>query len=247
MAECHPVGFQWVMEAKSRGATIISVDPRYTRTSALADIYVPLRPGSDIAFLGGLINYVLSEGKELREYVVAYTNAATIVGEDFKDTEDLDGVFSGLDPESRSYNPSSWRYAGAEVLPAAGHREWWGGAAGSPDQPHQAQGRPARDDTLTHPRCVFQLLKKHYRRYTPELVEQVCGVPRQLFRRVAQTLADNSGRERTAAFAYAMGWTQHTAGVQSIRAASVLQLLLGNVGRPGGGVLALRGHASIQG
>jgi formate dehydrogenase major subunit len=248
MAECHPVGFQWVMEAKSRGATIISVDPRFTRTSALADVYVPLRPGSDIAFLGGLINYVLSQGKEFAEYVVAYTNAATVVGEDFQDTEDLDGLFSGFAPESRSYDPSSWQYESGEVLPSAGHREWWGGAAPQrPLRPGAPEGPSARDETLAHPRCVFQLLKRHYSRYTPEMVEQVCGVPRPLFLRVAKTLTDNSGRDRTSAFAYAMGWTQHTVGVQSIRAASILQLLLGNVGRPGGGVLALRGHASIQG
>jgi formate dehydrogenase major subunit len=249
MAECHPVGFQWVMEARARGATLVHIDPRYTRTSALADIYVPLRPGSDIAFLGGLINHVLSEGKELREYVVAYTNAATIVSEDFADTEDLDGVFSGFDPDGRSYDPSGWQYAGAEVLPSAGHREWWAGAASQrpPRGRPSTEGQPARDETLTHPRCVFQLLKRHYSRYTPEMVEQVCGVSRQLLARVARVLTESSGRERTSAFAYAMGWTQHTVGVQSIRAASILQLLLGNVGRPGGGVLALRGHASIQG
>jgi formate dehydrogenase major subunit len=254
MAECHPVGFQWVMEAKSRGATIISVDPRYTRTSALADVYVPLRPGSDIAFLGGLINYVLSEGKELRDYVAAYTNAATIVGEDFLDTEDLDGVFSGLEPERRSYDSSSWQYDGAMVLASAGQREQWRLAS---DQPGTHQhgshgaalpgGRGERDDTLTHPRCVFQLLKRHYGRYTPEMVEQVCGIPPAQFFEVARAITDNSTRDRTTAFAYSVGWTQHTVGVQYIRAASVLQLLLGNIGRPGGGILALRGHASIQG
>jgi len=245
MAECHPVGFQWVMEAKARGATVVHVDPRYTRTSALADVYVPLRPGTDIAFLGGLINHVLNEGKEFREYVVAYTNAATIVADDFRDTEDLDGIFSGFDPERRSYDPSSWQYEGTVAMPAAGHREWWNGAGS--ETASSARRQPARDETLTHPRCVFQLLRRHYSRYTPELVERICGVPRQQFLQVAQLLIDNSGPERTSAFAYAMGWTQHTVGVQSIRAASVLQLLLGNVGRPGGGILALRGHASIQG
>ncbi len=254
MAECHPVGFQWVMEAKSRGATIISVDPRYTRTSALADLYLPLRPGSDIVFLGGLINHVLSEGKELREYVVAYTNAASIVGEDFRDTEDLDGVFSGLEPERRSYDPSSWQYEGAEVSASAGQRERSQRASGQPgSHAHGSHGAPLpggraeRDDTLTHPRCVFQLLKRHYRRYTPEMVEQVCGIPRAQFLQVARAITDNSSRDRTAAFVYSVGWTQHTVGVQYIRAASVLQLLLGNIGRPGGGILALRGHASIQG
>jgi formate dehydrogenase major subunit len=254
MAECHPVGFQWVMEAKERGATIVHVDPRHTRTSALADVYVPLRPGTDIAFLGGLINHVLSEGKELRDYVVAYTNAATIVGEDFKDSEDLDGVFSGLEPERRSYDRSSWQYEGADVFASAGEREQWRQASDHPEAHQHGShgaalpgGRGERDDTLNHPRCVFQLLKRHYGRYTPEMVERVCGIPRAQFHQVARAITDNSTRERTTAFVYSVGWTQHTVGVQYIRAASILQLLLGNIGRPGGGILALRGHASIQG
>jgi len=223
MAECHPVGFRFVMEARERGATIIHVDPRFTRTSANADIYAPLRPGTDITFLGGLINYVLSEEKFFREYVVAYTNAATIIGEDYRDTEDLDGVFSGYQAESGTYNPTSWRYEVGEG------------------------GVPLRDETLQHPRSVFQILKRHFAPYTPEMVEQVCGTPRDLFVKIAETLTANSGRDRTTAFCYALGWTQHTVGVQNIRAAAILQLLLGNIGRPGGGILALRGHAAIQG
>ncbi len=225
MAECHPVGFQWVMEAKARGARIVHVDPRFTRTSALADLHVPLRAGSDIAFLGGLINHVLRTEAYFRAYVVAYTNAPFVLGEDFRDTEDLAGVFSGLDRDGRVYDTTSWQYEAAET----GH------------------GEPRRDETLTHPRCVFQVLRRHYARYTPELVEEVCGVPRALFRQVCDLLTQNSGRDRTTAFAYAVGWTQHTVGVQYIRAAAVLQTLLGNIGRPGGGILALRGHASIQG
>src|SRR3989442_805542 len=161
MAECHPVGFQWVMEAQARGAKVIHVDPRFTRTSAVADLHVPIRAGSDIAFLGGIVNHILQNGREFREYVQAYTNASTILREDFRDTEDLDGVFSG------------WE--------------------------------------------------------------------------VAETLCERSGRERTSAFCYAVGWTQHSVGVQYIRTAAIVQLLLGNIGRPGGGILALRGHASIQG
>ncbi|MFE7440080.1 formate dehydrogenase [Streptomyces chartreusis] len=258
-AEAHPVGFQWVMEAKARGATVIHVDPRYTRTSALADLHVPLRAGSDIAFLGGIIHHVLSEEKDFREYVVAYTNAATIVSEDFRDTEDLDGVFSGLDEESRHYDPSSWRYEGELVQQPTGevdeqYEERAGGDAHTPggSEAHgsggaQAHPAPARDETLQHPRCVYQILKRHYARYTPDLVEQVCGVPKATFRRVCDALTDNSGRDRTSAFVYAVGWTQHSTGSQYIRAASVLQLLLGNIGRPGGGIQALRGHASIQG
>jgi formate dehydrogenase major subunit len=251
MAENHPVGFQWVMEAKARGAKVLHVDPRFTRTSAMADRYVPLRAGSDIAFLGGVINFILTHERDFREYVVPYTNAATIVSEDFRDTEDLDGIFSGFDPELRSYETSTWQYAGMEVTPSGGRRDQ-GGAIG--DAAHGAHGAglehaepPERDETLQHPRCVYQLLKKHYARYTPELVEQTCGVDRAAFLEVCETLCANSGRERTTAFCYAVGWTQHTVGAQYIRAAGVIQLLLGNIGRPGGGILALRGHASIQG
>jgi formate dehydrogenase major subunit len=225
MAECHPIGFRFVMEARERGATIIHVDPRFTRTSANADLFAPIRPGTDIAFLGGLINYILTNDKWFREYVLAYTNAATILREDYQDSEDLGGVFSGYDPETRAYDTSSWRYAAGES-----------GAASL-----------ERDETLQHPRCVFQMLTRHFVRYTPELVEQVCGTPQDIFLRVAEAITANSGRERTTAFCYAVGWTQHTVGVQNIRAAAILQLLLGNVGRPGGGVLALRGHATIQG
>jgi formate dehydrogenase major subunit len=251
MAENHPVGFQWVVEARERGAKVIHVDPRFTRTSALATKYVPLRAGTDIAFLGGVIRHVLENERYFREYVVHYTNAPVIVSEDFRDTEDLDGLFSGFDPETHGYDPTSWRYEGMPVRPSAGERQHGAaaekemtGAGGAP----LAAGRPPETDpTLEHPRCVFQLLRKHFARYTPELVEQVCGTPRDDFLEVCEALCENSGRERTSAFVYSVGWTQHTIGVQYIRAAAILQLLLGNVGRPGGGVLALRGHASIQG
>ncbi len=248
MAECHPVGFQWVMEAKARGATIIHVDPRFTRTSALADLHVPLRAGSDIAFLGGLIHYVLEHDAWFRDYVVAYTNAPMILREEFRDTEDLDGLFSGFDAEARRYDPSSWQYEGADVAAAAGQRER--ASAGSEQSGAGGgtfQGSPERDDTLQHPRCVFQVLKRHFSRYTSQLVAGICGVPEREFLRVAQALTANSGRERTSAFVYAVGWTHHTVGVQYIRTAAILQQLLGNIGRPGGGILALRGHASIQG
>ena len=263
MAECHPVGFQWVMEAKARGATLIHVDPRFTRTSALADLHVPLRAGADIAFVGGLINHVLQNEKYFSEYVRAYTNASTILTEDYADSEDLDGVFSGLDREYRFYDFDAWRYQGEEeVKAAAGERD-------DPEAEHrrirrrmvrqagrgEAHGsggaavhpRPDTDDTLQDPRCVFQVLKRHFARYTPELVEQVCGVPQDLFAEVCRLVTDNSGRDRTTAFVYSLGWTQHTVGVQYIRTAAILQTLLGNMGRPGGGIMALRGHASIQG
>jgi formate dehydrogenase major subunit len=239
------------MEARERGAKVIHVDPRFTRTSAVADLHVPIRGGTDIAFLGGLINHVLQGGHEFREYVVRYTNAAHILSEDYRDTEDLDGVFSGYDPESGSYEVGSWRYEGMEPPASAGKREQ---AATSGEQSHGGHGAalkhgepPSLDETLEHPRCVFQVLKRHFARYTPEMVERVCGIPQDTFRQVADTVVQCSGRERTTAIAYSVGWTHHTTGVQVIRAASILQLLLGNVGRPGGGIIALRGHASIQG
>jgi formate dehydrogenase major subunit len=261
MAECHPVGFQWVMEAKARGAVLIHVDPRFTRTSAMADVHVPLRAGTDITFLGGIINYVLQNEKYFREYVVAYTNGPTILREDFRDTEDLDGVFSGLDRENRTYDSSSWQYEGGDLQSAAGQRDQQyekrtsngretqeaakghSYGSGGPDV-HEA---PERDDSMEHPRCVFQVLKRHYARYTPEMVERICGVPQALFARVCELVTSNSGRDHTTAFVYSVGWTQHSVGVQYIRTAAVLQALLGNIGRPGGGIMALRGHASIQG
>ncbi len=262
MAECHPVGFQWVMEAKLRGARIIHIDPRFTRTSALAHTHVPLRAGSDIAFLGGLINHVLSNELDFRDYVVAYTNAAAILREDFADTEDLDGLFSGYDPDGRHYDVTTWAYEGAEVAPAAGRREDWphGDENGEGGHPRHAArpdqygsggapiaAKPRTDPTLRHPRCVYQVLKRHFARYTPELVADACGVTPEQFLDVARAVTENSGRERTTAWVYSVGWTQHTVGVQYIRTASILQALLGNIGRPGGGILALRGHASIQG
>jgi formate dehydrogenase major subunit len=242
MAEAHPVAFRFVVQAKERGATIVHVDPRFSRTSALADLHVPIRPGSDVAFLGGLINYAIAHERYFREYVVAYTNAATILRDDFQDTEELDGLFSGFDAERRQYDPRSWAYRSqAEVHQPPEEPTEEGSSAGG-----VRPGSP-RDETLQHPRCVFQVLRRHFARYTPELVEEVCGIAPQLFRRVAEALCTASGRHRTAAFCYAVGWTQHTTGVQTIRSAAILQLLLGNVGRPGGGVLALRGHATIQG
>ncbi|MDX6681013.1 MAG: formate dehydrogenase major subunit, partial [Solirubrobacteraceae bacterium] len=248
MAECHPVGFQWVMEARERGATIIHVDPRFTRTSAVADLHVPIRTGTDIAWLGGLVNHVIANGREFRDYVVSYTNAATIVTDDFVDTEDLDGLFSGFDPERRSYDVVSWSYEGMQRGRPTGEAE-----TARAEQAHGAHGGdlddepPHTDPTLEHPRCVWQILKRHYARYTPEMVQRVCGISQADFHRVADAICANSGRERTTAFVYSVGWTHHTTGTQMIRAAAILQLLLGNIGRPGGGIMALRGHASIQG
>jgi len=224
MAEAHPVGFRWVMKAKEQGATIIHVDPRFSRTSALADIWVPIRAGTDIVFLGGLINHLIEYELFFREYVVHYTNASCILSDEYRDPEDNgDGFFSGWNAEKRAYEGDSWLYKGGDL------------------------SRPQRDLTLQDPQCVFQKLKRHFSRYTPEMVEKVCGIPPDLFHKVAHALAAASGPERTAAVCYALGWTQHSKGVQMIRTAAILQLLLGNIGRPGGGILALRGHASIQG
>src|SRR5438067_5817863 len=247
MAENHPVGFQWVIEAREKnGAKVIHVDPRFNRTSAMADYWLPLRAGSDLAFLGAMIRYVIENDRIFREYVVRYTNAATILRSDFKDTEDLDGLFSGWD--GKKYDPETWLYAGAEKKDSApGHEERSGGHGKDRGGEAQNVDAPLRDETLQHPRCVFQVLKRHFARYTPELVEQLCGIPRERFIEVADVFTRASGPEKTAAICYAVGWTQHSTGVQIIRAASILQLLLGNIGRPGGGILALRGHASIQG
>src|SRR5579872_7342627 len=247
MAENHPVGFQWVIEAREHhGTQVIHIDPRFSRTSAMANIWLPLRAGSDILLLGALIRYAIENEFIFREYLIHYTNAPVIISEKYQDTEDLEGLFSGWNPNEKKYDPNSWLYEGAEP-------ERWGSAASSHGG-HGGEGHaPAdlnhyeKDETLQHPRCVFQLLKRHFSRYTPELVEEICGVPQELFLRVAQTLCDNSGPERTGAFCYAVGWTQHTVGVQYIRTAAIIQLLLGNIGRPGGGIMALRGHATIQG
>jgi formate dehydrogenase major subunit len=247
MAEAHPVGFRWVMKARERGATVIHVDPRYGRTGQMADHYVPIRAGTDIAFLGGLVRHVLETESYFKEYVLHYTNASTLLNEDFRDTEDLDGVFSGFDPETGLYDRNSWMYEGGEVASAAGVREHSTQAFEGKTGGGMHSGEYERDETLQNPRCVFQVLKRHYSRYTPEMVQQICGISPEDFQLVADALIENSGRERTGMFCYALGWTQHTSGVQMIRAASVLQLLLGNVGRPGGGIMALRGHASIQG
>lgn len=251
MAEQHPVGYQWVVEAREKGCKVIHVDPRFTRTSATADMWVPLRAGTDIVFLGAMINYVLQNDKWFREYVMHYTNASTVLREDFKDTEDLGGIFSGWNPEKKIYDQTSWLYEGSPVKRRSGKH-----AGNHPADAGQGKDRGGQvgnaadyitDDTLENPRCVFQVLKRHFERYTPEMVERACGVPKEHFLKVAETFVDASGPERTGCICYAVGWTQHSDGVQIIRAAAILQLLLGNIGRPGGGILALRGHASIQG
>lgn len=268
-AECHPVGFRWVMAAKERGATIIHVDPHFSRTSQMADIYSPIRVGTDIAFLGGLINYILSNDLYFKEYVQAYTNATFIVGDDYQDAEKLGGIFSGLNEDKSSYDTSTWQYkmtkkgesreptsetANQSAAPSKGRSGPHNEQHVMPDahegqglMPHAHPSQIERDETMQDPHCVLQILKRHYARYTPEVVEQICGVPQDIFYKIADTLVKNSGRERTTDLVYAVGWTQHTFGVQIIRTGGILQLLLGNMGRPGGGIMALRGHANIQG
>jgi formate dehydrogenase major subunit len=262
MAECHPVAFRWAMKAKLKGARIIHVDPRFTRTSAKADIHAPIRSGSDIAFLGGLINYVLNDKQWntdsfFQQYLLNYTNAASMVSGDYRDTEDLDGIFSGLmqhpDKEdkwpfngtSSRYDNASWQYAreGQSLKIEESSEEM------ALEELIRSLKKPPvlKDDTLEHPRTVIQLVRRHFIRYTPEMVEKVTGCPKETFLNVARAVLENSGRDRTTSWAYAVGWTQHTYGPQIIGCCALLQLLLGNMGRPGGGILALRGHASIQG
>ena len=219
-AEHHPISFKWVMKAKEKGATIIHVDPRFTRTSAKSDIYVPLRPGTDVAFTGGMINYIIEEKKYFKDYVVNYTNATFIVNEDYGFD---DGLFSGFDPVTRKYDKSSWTFE------------------------KDASGAPVRDMTLTHPRCVFNVMRKHYSRYTPELVSSITGTPQDLLLKVYEVYAATGARDKAGTVMYALGQTQSTIGVQKIRCLSLMQLLLGNIGICGGGVNALRGEPNVQG
>src|SRR5262245_24991291 len=213
-AENHPVGFKWFMEAKkSRGAKLVAVDPRFTRTAAVADLYAPLRPGTDIAFLLGLIRYAINTGRYHADYVKIHTNAPYIIGDKYGFN---DGLFTGWDANTKQYAKDSWAYAA--------------------DPKTQAYGV---DQTLENPRCVFQLLKAHVERYTPEMVERICGTPKDKFLKVAEVVTSTGNAERAGTITYALGWTQHSTAVQIIRAAAMLQLLLGNVGRPGGGVNAL--------
>src|SRR2546428_4109849 len=221
-AENHPCGFKWAMEAKrERNAKLVVVDPRFTRTASVADVYAPIRPGTDIAFLNGIIRYALSTGRYHEEYVRIHTAGPYIVSEKFAFE---DGLFSGFDPAKAQYDKSAWAY-----------------------EPDPKTNGYQVDPTMKHPRCTLQLLKKHVERYTPEMVERICGTPKESFLKVADVVTSTGNAQRVGTIMYALGWTQHSVGVQMIRAAATLQLLLGNVGRPGGGVNAMRGHSNIQG
>jgi len=248
MAENHPVAFRFVLKAREKGAAFFHIDPRFSRTSAMADRHVRIRPGSDIAFLGGLINYVIRNETYFKEYVMAYTNAANLINEEFQDTEDLDGMFSGFVKEEHRYDNSSWQYRGERKRPSPNmHRQFTSMSFSQRVGNLSTDWPPPTDPTLQDPRCVFQILKRHFSRYTPEMIEEVCGVSREDFQAVAEAISRNSGRDRTTVLIYSVGWTQHSKGPQIISCAAILQLLMGNMGRPGGGILALRGHASIQG
>jgi formate dehydrogenase major subunit len=222
-AENHPVSFRWIMKAKDAGAKVICVDPRFTRSASKADLYAPLRSGTDIAFLGGMINYILQNKLYQDEYVKRYTNAPFLVNADFKMPGDLEGVFSGYDPKKRSYDAKVWSFQ------------------------KDKDDNPLADPTLADPNTVFQLLKRHYARYTPELVSKITGTPKDTLVEVYKLYASSGAPDRAGTSLYAMGWTQHTVGTQNIRAMSIIQLLLGNMGMAGGGVNALRGESNVQG
>src|SRR6202161_1740924 len=250
-AENHPCGFKWPVEAKrNRNAKMIVVDPRFTRTASVADLFCQIRAGSDIAFLGGVIHYAIENNRIAKEYVINYTNAAFIVTPDFKLPADTDGVFSGFDAQKQSYDRATWNYTGSGGGPAknaAGPQTGQGSApAPLPPLPEKVD----YDLTLQNPNCVFQLLKKHYSRYTPEMVERITGIPKEEFLKDAElytSIRKDGDMKKASTIIYAVGWTQHSFGTQIIRTAAILQLMLGNIGRAGGGVNALRGHSNIQG
>jgi len=248
-AENHPCGFKWVIEAKrNRNAKLVVVDPRFTRTAAVSDYFVQIRAGTDIAFLGGLIRYAIENGRYNKEYLTHFTNAGFVVEKDFRLPED-EGVFSGFDEQKFSYNRASWNYQGTGGKPAKP-------AAAKPGQPAPPPPLPPLpervdfDPTLQNPRCVFQLLRQHYSRYTPEMVERITGIPKEKYLKACDlftSIRKDGDTKKVATVIYALGWTQHSFGTQNIRTAAMIQLLLGNVGRAGGGVNALRGHSNIQG
>jgi formate dehydrogenase major subunit len=223
-AENHPVGFRFVMEAKrNRNAKLVCVDPRFNRTAAVADRFVQIRAGTDIAFLAGLTNYALNEGRYHDEYVRAFTNAPFVVNEKYA-FDETRGLFSGWDEDRKAYtDTSSWSYELGE------------------------DGFARVDPTLQHPRSVFQVMKRFYSRYTPEMVARICGCSADDFVKAAELLTSTYTADRAGTIMYALGWTHHSHSVQLIHTAAMLQLLLGNIGRPGGGLNALRGHANIQG
>src|ERR1700752_229682 len=281
-AENHPCGFKWPVEAKkTRNAKMIVVDPRFTRTAAVADLFCQIRAGTDIAFLGGMINYAIQNNRIAKDYLINYTNAAFIVKDGFKLPDD--GLFSGFDAQESTYEKDTWNYEqGGKINPATpataapsqpkpqpsssqgggqgseksgeghGHQAASGaGAAGKGGKsPAMLPPNVAYDPSLQHPRSVFQLLKQQYSRYTPEMVERITGIPKDQFLKAADlytSIRKDGDMKKVSTIIYAVGWTQHSFGTQIIRTAAMVQLIMGNVGRAGGGVNALRGHSNIQG
>ena len=219
-AEHHPVSFKWIMRAKDAGAAVMHVDPKYSRTSARCDFHVPIRSGTDIAFLGGMINYIIESGSWFKDYVVNYTNATYVLADSY---DFNDGLFSGYDAKKRVYDRSSWAFKRDE------------------------QGAPVRDFTLKDERCVFNVMARHYSRYTLENVSKITGVSEENLMKVYKIFCATGKPDKAGTILYAIGWTQHTVGVQNIRASAIIQLLLGNIGVAGGGINALRGEPNVQG
>ncbi len=253
-AENHPCGFKWPVEAKrNRNAKMIVVDPRFTRTAAVADMFLQIRAGADIAFLGGMIKYALDNQRINKEYLVYFTNAAFVIKKGFQLPED--GLYSGFDAAKQTYDKSTWNYEEGsnltgKAVPADDSAAPPASKEGGTPVPAALPPNVAYDTSLQHPRCVYQLLKKHYSRYTPEMVERITGIPKDQFLKAADlftSVRKDGDTKKVATVIYAVGWTQHTFGAQIIRTAAMLQLLMGNVGRAGGGVNALRGHSNIQG
>ncbi len=250
MAEAHPIGFRFPMMARAKGARIIHVDPHFSRTSASATDYVPIRAGTDIVFIGGIINQILTQERWFKEYVLAYTNATAIISDGYVDAEEeCSGIFSGYHADEKAYDlhEANWHYADDPGPARAQTPRHVGAMSRTETLGDVAHVPPRQDPTLRDPHCVLNIMRRHYARYTPQMVAEQCGCSAAQFLAVAEQLMANSGRERTSAVVYAVGWTHHSTGVQMIRAAGIMQLLLGNIGRPGGGIMAMRGHASIQG
>jgi len=242
-AENHPASLLWVNKAREKGGKLVVVDPRLTRTAATADYYAPLRSGTDIIFLGGMINYAIQNKLYNEEYVKAYTNARTLIQPDYKGPADLDGYFSGFNKETKAYDGATWQYQTEKVKVKVKEKD----ATGNEVEVEKEASVPKQAASLDDPNCAFALLKKHYARYTPEMVERVCGTPKEKFLEVAKLFCATGALDKSGTILYAMGQTQHTVGTQNVRSMAILQLLLGNIGVPGGGVNALRGESNVQG
>jgi len=243
-AENHPISFLWITKAmEERGAKLIVADPRFTRSAAKADIYAPFRSGTDIPFIGGLINYAIQNKLYNEEYIKFFTNALTLINPDYKGPADMDGLFSGYNKDKRAYDSASWQYQTEKVKVMVKEKD----ASGNEVAVEKEFTVPKQAASLSDPNSVFALLTEHYARYTPEMIERVCGTPKDKFLEVAKTFCATGAPDKSGTILYAMGITQHTVGAQNIRAFAILQLLLGNIGVPGGGVNALRGESNVQG